>query len=173
MASVSSLKIFGVLAKHGVNFIVVGGVSAVLRGVPINTFDVDIVHLTSPENVDRLLSALEELDAYYRIQPDRRLRPNSSHLSGSGHQLLTTRFGYLDCLGSVSKKRTYADLLPESDEMKINAALVLKVLKLEMLIALKEEVGHPKDVAVLHTLKATLEEIRSREKKIAVSEEKT
>jgi hypothetical protein len=30
------------LAKHEVEFIVVGGMAAILRGTPVNTFDLDI-----------------------------------------------------------------------------------------------------------------------------------
>lgn len=33
-----------VLARHRVDFVVVGGVAAVLNGAPISTFDLDIVH---------------------------------------------------------------------------------------------------------------------------------
>lgn len=36
------------LAGHGVDFIVVGGVAAVLGGAPISTFDLDIVHARDP-----------------------------------------------------------------------------------------------------------------------------
>ena len=38
-----------------VEYIVVGGMAAVLLGAPIVTADVDIVHRRSPENVQRLL----------------------------------------------------------------------------------------------------------------------
>lgn len=43
-----------VLLRHHVDFIVVGGVAAVLCGAPISTFDLDIVHDRSPANVGRL-----------------------------------------------------------------------------------------------------------------------
>src|SRR3954447_2164849 len=85
----------------GVDFIVVGGVCAVLHGAPVSTLDVDLVHSRAPENLERLLAALQDLDAYYREQPDRRLRPGPSHLASAGHQLLLTRAGPLDLLGTV------------------------------------------------------------------------
>ena len=68
------LAIMRELHKHGVQFIVVGGVGAVLQGAPISTFDLDIVHSRETENVTRLLAALQGLDAYYRMQPALRLR---------------------------------------------------------------------------------------------------
>ncbi len=43
-----------VLSSHSVDFIVVGGISAVLNGAPVNTFDLDIVHSRDPANVARL-----------------------------------------------------------------------------------------------------------------------
>jgi hypothetical protein len=36
--------ILSVLRRHGVRFVVVGGVAAVVEGAPITTFDVDVVH---------------------------------------------------------------------------------------------------------------------------------
>ena len=68
------------LADAGVEFIVVGGAAAVLHGAPITTEDLDIVHRRSPENVSRLKSLLDELDARVRELADRRLRPQESAL---------------------------------------------------------------------------------------------
>jgi len=88
-----------VLARHHVDFVVVGGVAAVLEGASISTFDLDIVHDRSPENVARLLSALVDLDARYRDLTGRVLRPEAHGLEGQGHHLLLTRCGPLDVLG--------------------------------------------------------------------------
>ena len=82
--------------------------SAVLHGAPVTTFDLDVVHARDPENVGRLMSALGELEAVYRSQPERLLRPNESHLTGQGHQLLLTKFGPLDVLGMIGKSRAPA-----------------------------------------------------------------
>jgi hypothetical protein len=68
------------LRDGGVDFIVVGGVAAVLDGAPINTFDLDVVHSRNETNIARLLAVLEELDAVYRIHPERRIRPAASSL---------------------------------------------------------------------------------------------
>jgi len=92
----------------------------VLQGAAINTlFDVEVVHSTDLENVDRLLAALESLDAFYRTQPERRLRPSASHLATRGRQTLMTKFGALDVLGHIGRGRTYADLIGHTVEMEI------------------------------------------------------
>ena len=67
------------LAAHDVEFIIVGGVAALLQGAPINTIDLDIVYARSPVNVDRALAALADLGAVYR-DDGRRLSPTRSHL---------------------------------------------------------------------------------------------
>ena len=105
MSETSFHAILLVLADHGVEFVVVGGVSAVLQGAPLVTSDLDVVHSRAERNIERLLQALEDLDAHYRTQPERRLAPNASHLRTAGHQLLATRFGPLDLLGEIGADR--------------------------------------------------------------------
>ena len=152
------LPIIRALLAERVDFIVVGGLSAVLNGAPVDTFDVDLVHPRDPANIVRLLHALEVLDAVYRIQPERRLRPTSSHLASAGHQNLLTRYGPLDLLGAIGSGLSYADLVPHSAEKDIGDGLRIRVLNLEMLIAIKEELGGEKDLAVLPILRRTLAE---------------
>ena len=60
------LEILKVLKEYQVEFIVVGGVCAVLHGAPISTFDLDLVHSRAPNNIDRLMVALKNLNAHYR-----------------------------------------------------------------------------------------------------------
>jgi len=149
--------LFRILAQHRVDFIVVGGVCGVLHGAGIATFDLDVVHSRTPENVERLLAALDELDACYRGQGTRRIRPQASHLLSSGHQLLMTRWGPLDLLGVIGAGLAFDDLLSQTVEMGIEAGVRVRVLNLETLIRIKEELGHEKDRAVLAILRRTLE----------------
>jgi predicted nucleotidyltransferase len=153
------LDILRILTKHEVKFIVVGGVSAVLQGAPLMTFDVDVVHSRDPQNIDRLLAALTSLDAFYRLGAARRLRPGPSHLSSPGHQLLATQLGPLDLLGTVGEDRDYNSLLPHTLEVELEEVRV-RVLNLETLIQLKEQAGRDKDLAVLPVLRQTLEQSR-------------
>jgi hypothetical protein len=152
------LALLEALAEHQVDFIVVGGVCAVLHGAPVATFDLDVVHARAPENLGRLLTALHALDAYYREQPERKLRPTLSHLASSGHQLLLTRSGPLDLLGTIGEDLAYEDLLAQTTELAISERLRVRLLNLETLIAIKEEMAREKDQAVLPTLRRTLEE---------------
>ena len=108
-------RILECLARHKVDFVLVGGVAAVLHGADINTFDLDIVQSREPGNLSRLLIALQELDAIYRMQPARRLQPNASHLSSPGHHLLMTRYGPLDVLGTIGNGHAWGELAERSN----------------------------------------------------------
>jgi hypothetical protein len=151
-------EVLRILATHRVDFIVVGGISAVLNGAPVNTLDLDIVHSRELENIARLLKALDEMGAEYRDPGGRKLRPAESHLVSKGHQLLITRFGPLDVLGSVGREMGYDDLLPHTSEMMVADNLTVRVLDLATLIEIKEYVGGEKDRAVLPILKRILRE---------------
>jgi hypothetical protein len=146
-----------VLARHHVDFVVVGGVAAVLGGAPISTFDLDIVHDRSPVNVARLLGALTDLDARYRDLAGRVLRPEARALEGEGHHLLLTRCGPLDVLGRIGLGHSYQDLIADST-MRPLGEIAVCVLGLEALIRTKIEAGRDKDHAVIPVLRRTLEE---------------
>jgi hypothetical protein len=154
-------EILTLLVDHEVEFIVVGMTAGVLHGAPVTTIDLDIVHRRTAPNVGRLLLALTRLEARYRHDP-RRLQPTESHLLSEGHQLLTTRLGDLDCLGTIDDGRGYDDLLAGTVELKLEDGRTIRVLSLPALIEAKERAGRPKDLAVLPLLRATLDETRRR-----------
>ncbi|MCC6487863.1 MAG: hypothetical protein IT364_10220 [Candidatus Hydrogenedentes bacterium] len=52
--------VFRSFQHHDVKYVVIGGVAAILHGVPRATFDLDIPIEASPENARRLLAALLE-----------------------------------------------------------------------------------------------------------------
>ena len=160
LPTVEFMDIFKVLLDNEVRFVVVGGVSAVLHGAPISTFDLDIVHSRDPRNIERLLKALEQLDARYRQRSDQ--RPERAHLSSSGHQLLSTRCGPLDVLGVIGTGLGHEALVPLSEEREIGRDLKVRVLNLETLIEVKEQLGSEKDLATLPILRRTLEIIRKK-----------
>jgi hypothetical protein len=149
------------LAQAEVEFVLVGMTAGVVQGAPATTFDVDVVHRRSPENVARLLAVLRELGAVYR-HDTRGLGPSESHLLSPGHQLLRTSLGDLDCLGAIDQGRGYEELLPETVVMNVGGGLSIRVLTLEALVEAKERSRRPKDLAALPVLRAALDEARRR-----------
>ena len=54
------LGVFESLHRHEVKYLVIGGIAAVLHGVPRATFDLDLLIEATPENARRLLEAFLE-----------------------------------------------------------------------------------------------------------------
>ncbi len=53
-------EVFASFHKHQVKYLVIGGIAAVLHGVPRATFDLDILIEASEDNAERLLEAMIE-----------------------------------------------------------------------------------------------------------------
>jgi hypothetical protein len=51
--------VFASFQRHNVRYIVIGGIAAVLYGVPRATFDLDILIDANPDNARKLLDALQ------------------------------------------------------------------------------------------------------------------
>jgi predicted nucleotidyltransferase len=150
------------LSESGVEFILVGGFAAILNGAPVITLDLDVVYSATEENIARLLKWVDDADAIFRMQPERRLRPNRSHLAAARHMNLLTRYGRLDLLGFIGDGLKYGDLIPVSEEMEIGEGIRIRVLNLETIIQVKEKLATEKDLAVLPILRSTLKMIRNK-----------
>lgn len=57
------------LADGGVDFIIAGGIAAVLHGAARPTYDLDIVYARTPANLDRLVATLASARPYLRGAP--------------------------------------------------------------------------------------------------------
>ena len=154
--------ILSALVAEGVRFLVIGGVAASVQGVPVTTFDLDLVHDRERENCRRLRTVLASLGAHYRQHRNKRIEPRSEDLELPGHHLLATDHGPLDLLGALTDGRGYAELEPRSLPLDFGDGLVARVLELEALVEIKETLGREKDRAVLPLYRRTLEERRRK-----------
>ncbi|MGH3535895.1 MAG: hypothetical protein ACRDQG_14475, partial [Pseudonocardiaceae bacterium] len=60
-------KILGVLERHAVRYVVIGGLAAEIHGSPYITRDVDVTPARDRQNFDKLAAALRELEAKLRV----------------------------------------------------------------------------------------------------------
>lgn len=129
-----------------------------VRGVPITTLDIDIVHLRSQENITRLGDALAELGAWYREHPDRKPGPELGLMLGPGHHLFMSRLGPLDVLGETVGGSIYEDLDKQSDTFELEPGLRVRVLNLRELVRIKETLFRDKDKLTLAVLRQVLKD---------------
>jgi len=151
-------SLIDLLAEAGVEFVIVGGMAAVVQGVPVTTFDLDIVHNRAAANTKKLLALLKTVHARYRGHPpDKKSELSEAVFLGKGHQLLYTDLGALDVLGAIEDGLEYEDLLAHSIEVKLRGKTV-KILTLEKLAELKSRSANEKDRLVFKLIAKTLRE---------------
>jgi len=143
------------LSEAGIEFIVVGGLAAVIQGAPLTTTDLDIVHRQTKDNIDKILKFLKKTDAFYRRPDDKRIEPDEYLLSAKGHSLLSTQLGPLDILAFIEKGQGYEDLVSSSVEVVFRGYKV-RVLSLKTIIELKKDAKDLKDIARLPILEETM-----------------
>ena len=146
------------LIKADVQFILVGGLAAVIQGAPVMTMDVDIVHNQSTENISKLLNFLRSINAIYRRPDNKIIEPKEEDFSEMGHVLLTTRLGPLDVLAFIEEGKTYGDLFPHSIEIEFRDYKI-RVLDIKILTELKRISKSPKDKQRLAVLEETLRQL--------------
>ncbi len=150
--SLKPLDLLGVLTEHDVEFVVIGGYSLAAHRYVRATKDVDIVPGPSTANLERLLAALDELDAeplaVGDFKANEMLELSLENLARGGNWLLRTRFGRLDVMQSIEGMHSYEQLrdgavmpdLPGFDSPPLFAGL-------DDLIALKQAAGRDQDLA--------------------------
>jgi predicted nucleotidyltransferase len=155
------------LNRHGVRFVVVGGVAAVAQGSPLPTEDVDVTPAPDRANLERLASALTELEARLRVpdEPDGIPFPfDASFLGGNDDWNLTTPHGNLDLIFTPPGTQGYDDLRRDAILVDFGGAEV-PMASLVDVIRSKQASSRAKDHAQLPALRQTLEIVRERERR--------
>lgn len=146
------------LCTAGVEFIIVGGLAAVVQGAPITTFDLDIVHRQSGQNIKRLMKFFKSVDAYQRRPDDKIIIPIEADFKEKGHLQLRTRHGPIDVLAYIEKEQGFDDLLASTVEIKYHGQNVY-VLSLEKILDLKRDSNDSKDRFRMPILEETLRQL--------------
>jgi hypothetical protein len=153
-------RMLATLARHGVEFVLIGGVAAALNGSPLVTFDVDITPRRTRPNLARLSAALQELDARVRTAdaPDGLpFAHDARSLSDAQIWNLTTAAGDLDITFIPSGTQGFDDLMRDAVSMDLDGGPVV-VACLADIVRSKEAAGREKDRAALPLLRRLLEE---------------
>jgi len=160
--AVDLAQIIPPLTTAKIDFILIGGMAAILHGSARVTFDVDLVYSRTPANIERLADALAPYKPYLREAPaglpfewDARTIRHGLNFT------LTTELGDIDLLGDVARE-TYQTLLPHSFEVEA-FGVRFKCIDLPTLIRIKEAADRPKDREALAELRVLLEESEKKQ----------
>ncbi len=151
------------LVRAKVDFILIGGMAAILHGSARVTFDVDVVYSRSRGNIERLASALAPYRPYLREPPPGLpFTWDAKTIRSRLNFTLTTELGDIDLLGEVAGGEAYQDLLAHSFEVEA-FGVRFKCIDLPTLIRIKEAAGGPKDREALAELRVLLEESEKKQ----------
>ena len=149
-------RLLRALVDGRVDFVVIGGVAAVLHGSARNTFDLDICFAGDPDNLEALGSTLVGLRAKLRgVREPVAFVPDAASLKRVDVLTLTTDAGDLDVLRVPSGAPRYDILRTHADRYDVGGFEV-RVASVEDLIAMKSAAGRPKDLSDIEELEAIL-----------------
>jgi hypothetical protein len=103
-----------VLNRHGVRYVLIGGVAATLHGSPLRTGDTDVCPDNRPDNLEKLAAALRELKARIRTEGVEGGLPfacDATFLARVGLVNLETDAGDLDVSFVPAGTKGYDDLI--------------------------------------------------------------
>ncbi|HEY5428313.1 MAG TPA: hypothetical protein VIK04_04295 [Solirubrobacteraceae bacterium] len=149
--------ILGALVAGGVDFVVIGGIAAVLHGSAQATFDLDICFSSERPNLRSLGAVLVGLGARLRGAEDAaEFVPDARTLRRVEVLTMVTDAGELDVLARPAGSPGYPALRHHADEFELNG-LTVPVACIEDLITMKRAAGRPKDLAAVAELEAIRE----------------
>jgi hypothetical protein len=133
------------LIRHDVEFLVIGGQAEILMGGARVTFDTDLCYHRTPENLERLASALAEINPSLRGAPaDLPFKLDAKALAYGNNYTLVTDIGALDLLGWVEPIGDYNALLAGAENHFIRE-IPVRTIGLEDLIRIKQHINRAKD----------------------------
>jgi predicted nucleotidyltransferase len=142
------------LVAGEVDFVVVGGIAAVVHGSAAITRDLDITYAPDAENLDRLGQVLVDLDARLRgVAEDVPFVPDGRTLRHGRVLTLATPDGAIDLLAQPDGSPSYSHLRSRAWRADVAGVQVL-VASLDDLIAMKKAAGRPKDLVAVEELEA-------------------
>jgi hypothetical protein len=151
-------RILEVLDRHGVIYVLIGGLAAVYHGSPFPTEDADITPKADRANLERLAAALVELDARIRTDSEPSGLPftcDADSFAAITTLNLTTTAGDLDLTLEPAGTSGYEDLQRDATRTELYGVTV-QIASLADVIRSKQAANRPKDQRVLPTLREIL-----------------
>lgn len=145
-------RILRELVARGVDFVVIGGIAAVLQGSARTTYDLDVCFAPDEANLGALSRVLADLHARLRDVPAEVVwEPDAQALGQIETLTLRTDAGDVDLLARPAGAPGYARLREGADRFDLGGFAVL-VAGLDDLMAMKRAAGRVKDQADLAEL---------------------
>ena len=141
-------RIVATLNEHKVKYVVIGGLAALLQGVPLpRTADIDVTPASDPANKKRLAAALRDLDARLRapgLEEPLEIPLDERTFTGMTTITFVTRFGPLDISFVPDGTTGYDDLVRHARVLE-REGVRIPVASLSDIARSKRAAGREKD----------------------------
>ena len=139
------------LVRHGVDFVLVGGMAGIALGSSYPTYDLDVAYARDEGNLERLARTLQELRVSLRVKGEAADLPflaDARSLANGANFTFMTEFGMFDVLGDLAGVRSYEDLRRNATMQEVEGHQI-RVASIDHLIAMKRAANRPKDKLML------------------------
>ena len=160
------VRICSILLEEEVEFVVLGGFAAIVRGSSLPTKDIDVIPSRDSSNLDRLSRALTRMNAKIRISGDPvPTKIDGAFLANMPHMLnLVTDFGEMDLTFSPAGSTGDFEGWKKGATLEvIDEGLTVLVASLDDIIDSKRAANRSKDQMALPYLESLRDEIRRQE----------
>ena len=141
------------LLINQVDFVIIGGVAAIMHGATTFTQDIDVCASFDNENITRIVAAMADLDPRYRMTPQKLKMPHdASRLFGYKNLYLQTTLGEIDLLSEVDGVGPFNVVKQHATFFEVDQARIA-VMSLDDIIQSKGKLGRPKDRHVIAELR--------------------
>jgi hypothetical protein len=137
------------LGEHDVEYVLIGGLAAILQGSPLPTYDIDIAPGPGSRNQARLRAALADIDAIVLTEVDDLRKALQTGVDVSFY----TPYGHIDLHHRPAGFESYAAVRRNALQVDLEPGLAIFVSPLRDIIRSRLAAG---DVRQLPALEATL-----------------
>lgn len=148
-------ELFRALARSEVEYVTIGGIAIQAYGGQRLTQDLDVAIASSKENLERLATALDDLDARI-LGPDgqrSKIVPSAGLLGSSDQWHLITDHGPLDVLRLPAHLGSFAEMRERAHEIPLGD-LTIPIAHREDLLEMKRAAGRPQHLADVKLLES-------------------
>ena len=153
------LDLFATLHRHQVEYVLIGGLAVALHGIERNTMDIDVCIVISPDNLRRMIEAAKELNLSPVLPVPLETLSQIDTLRQWHQQRNLQAFALRtpDLAGVTLDLLLFppvapADLCQRAVRLDVSG-IPIQLASVDDLIALKQSVGRPIDLADIEHLK--------------------
>jgi hypothetical protein len=160
-------RLLQTLSRHGVDFVVIGGMAGLAHGSAYPTFDLDVAYSRDQANLERLAAALRELKVTLRGAPaDLPFQIDVRTLANGSNFTFDSPEGSFDILGHVAGISAYEELRSKA-QIALIEEVEVRVASIDHLIAMKRAAGRTKDKLMVEEYLVLADEQRRGEPAIS------